>query len=830
MEENQFEILINGLKALKDRHYYEEVFSEIELIERNELTYDKFYMLVKLKAECLYQNKQISFKVRFSKALELLYSLKRENENKGHDPDYLCLIGAVFKRKYQINKNIKDLLKAIKYYHNAANIVEKDDGYGACNAIFLYKTLLYDFAKSLNQHEIKKYNRIISKIRRQAIENLDKKYLNGNEHSKWINRTYAELYFSEENYDKAKEYLNESTEYDTKHIKNLKELDLSDNLKLIIKKALKIKVSEPRDKLITVEQMIRLYKYQIYEITNDDFVFLENIFENFIEKNKIRNITRSILIGKVGLALSGGGFRASFYHIGVLARLAELDMLKDIEVISTVSGGSIIGMMYYIRLKELLETKDNSSIEKNDYIELIEEMQKDFLKSVQKNIRMKAFVEYNPCIQTLTQKLGEIYQEEFYGNEVKLMKELYIKPNISNKNIDDFNPHFNSFEISNKVPILVVNSTCLNNGHNWRFTASGMGESQYMYDTTIDKNIIHHYTRYGQFNNEEFDNFTISEAVASSSCVPGLFDPIELENAYIENENIKLVDGGVYDNQGLASILDEECNIIICSDASGQFNDELEPSSCRLSIIPRINDALMDRSRDQEYELIKSMKDDNKINGLCILHLRQCFDVNEAFPFNHKKVNKSDCSKIYGKNLDKEVQEKLVKVRTDLDSFNDVEAYALMNSGYTMTSKWIDTIKQNQKVFDNYIATNTYSWEFLKIRNKIISSKNWVLNKLGTSEHLFFKVNLLTASIRLFGIFTILILLFIYYFCDVVDYLYYILTGIGIFAVGGIVLKNISEKYLYNVLKYVFKLILYPIGKFNIKFLNDKYLNDGKIE
>tara|TARA_B100001063_G_scaffold245586_1_gene281691 strand:+ start:9863 stop:12349 length:2487 start_codon:yes stop_codon:yes gene_type:complete len=828
MKNNQFEILINGLTALKDRHFYEEVFSEIELIEKNELDNKQTFKLTKLKAECLYQNKQISFKVRFSKALELLYSLKKEDENS--EPDYLCLIGAVFKRKYQINKNIKDLLKAIKYYHDAANIVEEDDGYGACNTIFLYKTLLYDFDKSLNQHEIKKYNRIISKIRRQAIENLDKKYLNGNDQSKWINRTYAELYFSEKNYDKAKEYLNELPKYDTKHIKNLEKLDLSDNLKLSIKKALKIRVSEPRDKLITVEQMIRLYKYQIHEITNDDFIFLENIFEDFIEKNKIRNITRSILIGKVGLALSGGGFRASFYHIGVLARMAELDMLKDIEVISTVSGGSIIGMMYYIRLKELLERKDNSSIEKNDYIELIEEMQKDFLKSVQKNIRMKAFVEYNPCIQTLTQKLGEIYQEEFYGNEVKLMKELYIKPNISNKNINDFNPHFNSFEISNKVPILVVNSTCLNNGHNWRFTASGMGENQYMYDTTIDKNIIHHYTRYGQFNNEEFDNFTISEAVASSSCVPGLFDPIELENAYIENENIKLVDGGVYDNQGLASILDEDCNIIICSDASGQLNDELEPSSCRLSIIPRINDALMDRSRDQEYELIKSMKDDNKINGLCILHLRQCFNVSEVSPFNYKNVNKSDCSKIYGKNLDKEVQEKLVKVRTDLDSFNDVEAYALMNSGYTMTSEWIDIIKQDQKVFDNYIATNTYSWEFLKIRNKISSSKNWVLNKLDTSEHLFFKVNPFTVSIPLTCALIILIFLLFYFFCNNSSYLSNALIGIGTLLMGVVVLKKCAEKYLYRLLKYVFKLILCPIGIFNKKFLNDKYVNNGKIE
>ncbi|TMP28955.1 patatin, partial [Pseudoalteromonas rubra] len=51
----------------------------------------------------------------------------------------------------------------------------------------------------------------------------------------------------------------------------------------------------------------------------------------------------AIMQGKTGLALSGGGFRASLYHIGVLAALAEQDQLRHIEVISCVSGGSIIG-------------------------------------------------------------------------------------------------------------------------------------------------------------------------------------------------------------------------------------------------------------------------------------------------------------------------------------------------------------------------------------------------------------------------------------------------------------------------------------------------------
>ena len=69
---------------------------------------------------------------------------------------------------------------------------------------------------------------------------------------------------------------------------------------------------------------------------------------------------RSFLLGKVGLALSGGGFRASLFHIGVLARLAELDVLRHVEVISCVSGGSIVGAYYYLELRKRLQSKSDS--------------------------------------------------------------------------------------------------------------------------------------------------------------------------------------------------------------------------------------------------------------------------------------------------------------------------------------------------------------------------------------------------------------------------------------------------------------------------------------
>jgi NTE family protein len=45
---------------------------------------------------------------------------------------------------------------------------------------------------------------------------------------------------------------------------------------------------------------------------------------------------------EIGLALSGGGFRAALFHIGSLWRLCEIGALSKLTRISSVSGGSIV--------------------------------------------------------------------------------------------------------------------------------------------------------------------------------------------------------------------------------------------------------------------------------------------------------------------------------------------------------------------------------------------------------------------------------------------------------------------------------------------------------
>jgi predicted acylesterase/phospholipase RssA len=45
---------------------------------------------------------------------------------------------------------------------------------------------------------------------------------------------------------------------------------------------------------------------------------------------------------RIGLALSGGGFRATLFHLGVVRMLYEARLLKSVRRIGAVSGGSVL--------------------------------------------------------------------------------------------------------------------------------------------------------------------------------------------------------------------------------------------------------------------------------------------------------------------------------------------------------------------------------------------------------------------------------------------------------------------------------------------------------
>lgn len=59
------------------------------------------------------------------------------------------------------------------------------------------------------------------------------------------------------------------------------------------------------------------------------------------QRSKVESTDRPI-----GLCLSGGGSRAMAFHLGCLRALHQRGTLSKVDVVSTVSGGSVIGAMY----------------------------------------------------------------------------------------------------------------------------------------------------------------------------------------------------------------------------------------------------------------------------------------------------------------------------------------------------------------------------------------------------------------------------------------------------------------------------------------------------
>jgi NTE family protein len=58
---------------------------------------------------------------------------------------------------------------------------------------------------------------------------------------------------------------------------------------------------------------------------------------------------------QIGLCLSGGGFRAALFGLGVLRYLAEAGRLADVVAVSAVSGGSVAAAVVADRWPELEE-------------------------------------------------------------------------------------------------------------------------------------------------------------------------------------------------------------------------------------------------------------------------------------------------------------------------------------------------------------------------------------------------------------------------------------------------------------------------------------------
>ena len=481
---------------------------------------------------------------------------------------------------------------------------------------------------------------------------------------------------------------------------------------------------------------------------------------------------------KLGLAFSGGGFRASLFHIGVLARMAELDLLRHVRVLSTVSGGSIIGAYYYLKVKELLEGRRfrNGAVvalAQRAYIEIVEEIEQEFLAEVQTNIRTQALLDPLKNVEmalsddySSSDRMAELYDEHFYrrfagpdGASLKL-SDLKILPQSEKPGFD-----VNAFndKSEHKIPILTINATSLNTGHRWVFTSSWIGEAG-LKGPSIDTNVTLKFLqldgaydrRHACGDEDDCDweapaptaaqenarqsklaEITLAHAVAASACVPAIFTPLSIHDLYWNSKGeevvVELVDGGVYDNQGLDALFEAGCTHMICSDASGQLEDRRTLSSDPVPVAQRSNDILMTRVRSECYMKLCDARE-FKHTTFAFFHLRDEFPGNAARGYLHVPgpVDKADdrSGQVY----------RLSNVRTDLDTFTDMEAYSLMYDGYCLSDANLEAAAGTTPNSNLGSPGDPGGrWRFFAIVNVLNDQPDKLLWQLKVGASLFFK-------------------------------------------------------------------------------------------
>jgi NTE family protein len=249
---------------------------------------------------------------------------------------------------------------------------------------------------------------------------------------------------------------------------------------------------------------------------------------------------------EVGLAvcLSGGGYRAMVFHIGLLWRLNEVGLLPDVKRFSSVSGGSITAGVLAMNWKKLAFDGDKVATNFHDLVVAP-------VRSMARVRLDKRAVLTGALLPgtSISDQVAAAYRRHLFGN--KTLQDLPDDP-----------------------PRFIFNSTNLETGVLMRFSKPYLG------DYKIGR-ILH-------------PTLELAIAVAASSAFPPFLSPCTLHlkgQEWINEEGtdpnlnkpeyrdeIKVTDGGVYDNLGLETAWKNYKSVLV-SDAGGVLAEQPDPAS-----------------------------------------------------------------------------------------------------------------------------------------------------------------------------------------------------------------------------------------------------------
>lgn len=224
------------------------------------------------------------------------------------------------------------------------------------------------------------------------------------------------------------------------------------------------------------------------------------------------------------LSFSGGGTRAAALSYGVLKELKKQKLLKKVDIISSVSGGSFTSAYFGLYGDKIFEDFENKFLKKPIQTRLIDTI-------------LNPLNWFDYSLSNRSDYVANFYEKEIFGKK-----------------------HFSDLR---EKPKIIINATDISTGNAFAFTKENFAK--------ICSNL---------------ELYPIGKAVTASSAVPGVFSPITLKNygtckktkqkmnanksflkyndklvqkmqKYFNTEKypyLHLVDGGITDNLGLRSL------------------------------------------------------------------------------------------------------------------------------------------------------------------------------------------------------------------------------------------------------------------------------------
>ncbi len=237
---------------------------------------------------------------------------------------------------------------------------------------------------------------------------------------------------------------------------------------------------------------------------------------------------------KLGLALSGGGFRATLYHLGLIRFLRDAGLLPMVTHITSVSGGSIMAAHLVLHWKRYTGSEAE-----------FEEVAAELVNFIQLDVRNRILrrFPFGVALGRLRRLVGKSSREMTRAGLLERHYRKFLYGEVS------------LFELP-KTPKLHVLATNISEGSLCSFRRDGL--------------LMARRQPHGRFQLDTLNTglATLSMAVAASSAFPGFFPPLELTGADVgmtdgDFGKQAYTDGGVYDNLGVRMFRFLEQNILI---------------------------------------------------------------------------------------------------------------------------------------------------------------------------------------------------------------------------------------------------------------------------